>query len=156
MKKTPEEDKEKEEKPASPIRLSPPPTEEMKAKPVVSPPISTPERSKRGYANKSSIDNTLNLGAKLYNQMAAVKRQKEGIPTEAILDQLKRKISARGPKGIIGLLKQFRVNIFCGNNKLNSDDTIYFRYAILRIRNLYRSKSVAKYLKIIESIWMNH
>jgi hypothetical protein len=65
---------------------------------------------KKGVANISSIDNTLELGAKLYNQMQSAKQaQSRTVPVESVFESLKKKLAGRGARGLIGLAKQFQV-----------------------------------------------
>ncbi len=87
--------------------------EEMKA-PTASPPKFAPPRSppKKAIANASSIDNTLQLGAQLYNQMQAT-RQEQGKPAslDQALESFRKKLASRGTRGILGMGRQFRVRL---------------------------------------------
>ena len=65
---------------------------------------------KRGYANISSIDNTLQLSSQLYDQTKSYPKelQKE-VPLEGILEQLRKKLAGRGLRGIICFANEFKV-----------------------------------------------
>eukprot|EP00826_Nyctotherus_ovalis_P022548 TRINITY_DN1745_c0_g2_i11.p1 TRINITY_DN1745_c0_g2~~TRINITY_DN1745_c0_g2_i11.p1 ORF type:complete len:214 (-),score=76.74 TRINITY_DN1745_c0_g2_i11:20-661(-) len=72
--------------------------EEIKAVPYEKP------QAKRGAANVSSIDNTLNLGAKLYNQLQISKKeQPKSAPIAAIMDIIRESVEKKGVRGVLGL-----------------------------------------------------
>lgn len=67
---------------------------------------------KKGKANLSSIDNPLELNSKLFNQLQSEKKQEEKkVTINSVLENLRRKLTRRGARGLIGLAKQFRVLI---------------------------------------------
>ena len=72
---------------------------------------STRSPGKKGIANIASIDNTLELGARLYNQMQSAKQaQTRTVPVESVYESLRKKLAGRGTRGLIGLAKQFQVS----------------------------------------------
>lgn len=106
----PEEEKSSHYSPPSEIHEKPSP-------PPIENPIATksPEK-KRAITNKSSVENPLDLGAKLYNQMITAKKAKnQDFSADVIIDRIRRKLSNRGPRGIIGLAKQLKVAILFFN-----------------------------------------
>ena len=85
--------------------------EELKA-PTASPPkLSQRSPGKRGMTNASSIDNTLQLGAKLYNQMQAAKQPAKPANLEDALEIFRKKLASRGTRGILGMARQFKVGL---------------------------------------------
>ncbi len=72
----------------------------------------SPYRSpgKRGIANISSIDNTLELSAKLYNQIRSAKKEQSKITIESVLGTFRNKLAARGVRGFMGIWRQFKVS----------------------------------------------
>ena len=65
---------------------------------------------RRGAANISSIDNTLQLGAKLYNKVQGNKREQIKSPSIAnVLEDIRRDLLKRGIRKILGLLREFKV-----------------------------------------------
>lgn len=67
-------------------------------------------QAKRGAANVSSIDNTLNLGAKLYNQLQISKKeQPKSAHITAIMDTIRENVVKKGLKGVLGMFRELTV-----------------------------------------------
>jgi Ca2+-binding EF-hand superfamily protein len=65
---------------------------------------------RRGVANVSSIDNTLNLGAKLYNEMQYHKKQQlKSAPITSIMDFIREKVIKGGVEEVFGLFRDLKV-----------------------------------------------
>jgi hypothetical protein len=65
---------------------------------------------KKGYANVPSADNTLPLSSKLYDKLQYEKKEEVKKSTvDSIFENLRKKLSSRGVRGLIGLAKQFKV-----------------------------------------------
>jgi len=78
--------------------------EETKAIPYSMPHV------RRGVANISSIDNVLNLGAKLYNEMQHHKKEQlKSAPIKAIMDSIRQKVSKGGVEEVLGLFRNLKV-----------------------------------------------
>ncbi len=99
------------------IKAAPPAAVVPEPRPMV-PPLFQQYRSpgKKGTANVASIDNTLQLSAKLYNQLQTTKKEPP-VPVVGILANLRKKLAPRGARGILGLANQFKVNFLAAGSK---------------------------------------
>ncbi len=94
--------------------------EESKATRTVAPQLTSLHRAspRKGANNASSIDNTLNLGAQLYNRTHQPE-EKRSLDVDQACEAFRKKLVARGARSIIGMSRQFRIMDDDNSHKLD-------------------------------------